>query len=259
MDGPPEGFDDRIVAFGGCMAPVGRERRRKGPINRLRRFLYGILLFCASGVAAADPLASFGAHRTAASHQEATDAAPVMRALEATVEGILMVQADEEADPAIGPQPAFYPRLALDRINAHLLEPALVPVPMMQMSVNTRSSLRDGLGFDVAVPDFGSFHLNLYTRRNARTPGKRWSMNLTSGEVSEPERPWSLGGSLELVRTQDGARQAAFVPELLLDFGALTNRPIAFSASLKYSKFRSLHDKRSLDEDMPQLSFNWRF
>jgi hypothetical protein len=241
------------------MAAAVRERRRRGPVNRLRRLGYGALLACASGVAAADPLASFGAHRAVAA-PPGTNSAPAARILEATLQGLLLVHAEEALDPAAGLQPVFYPRLALDRVNAHLLEPAVLPAPMVEMTVNTRSSLRDGLGFDVAVPELGNFHLNLYTRRNARTPGRRWSMNLSSGEVTEDAgRAWSLGGSLELVRTRDGARQAAFVPELMLDLGALSARPIAFSVSLKYTSFRSLHDKRALDAEVPQLGFTWRF
>ena len=45
------------------MQPVGRERRRKGPINKLRRLLYGLLLAAAAGGAAADELVYVGKYK----------------------------------------------------------------------------------------------------------------------------------------------------------------------------------------------------
>jgi len=64
--------------------PTGRERRRKGPVNAVRRFLYGMLLLAAApGAAAADALASIGKFRG-----HTAPPAPARAAL-ATLQGLL--------------------------------------------------------------------------------------------------------------------------------------------------------------------------
>lgn len=231
--------------------PTGRERRRTDLYGRIRRFLYGLLLLAASpGAVAADEFASLGKFRAPT---QATVAASE-RAVLATLQGLIMIN----AEPATPPDTAIqgrsgYPSIALDTITARV--PEAGSAPLFRVAV-TQNTIRDGVGFDIAVPDLGHFHLNLYARRNARTGGKRWAVS--GGDEGGSARAWSLGGTVELVRTIDGDRHLAFVPELLFDLSEGKQAYLPFQASLRIAHWRSLAEKQSLDERVPQLMFKWR-
>lgn len=233
------------------MLPVGRERRRRDLYGRVRRFLYGVLLLAAApGAVAADEMASLGKFRA----QAAAAASLSEQALVATLQGLIMVNAEPATHPELPIQSqAGYPRIALDTITARL--PDAGEAPLFRVAVTESRSIRDGIGFDLAVPDVGNFHLNLYARRNARTEGRRWSVN---GTDAADDRIWSLGGTLELVRTIDGDRHVAFVPELLVDLSGRPESYLPFQASVRIAHWRSLAEKQSLDERAPQLLFKWR-
>jgi hypothetical protein len=230
------------------MAPVGRERRRTDLYGRARRFAYGLLLLAsAPGANAADELASLGQYRAAPSAATAPE-----RAVLATLQGLVMIHAERvEAPDAPLVSRLGYPRIGLDTITARL--PDAPDAPLFRVAVSEGAPIRDGVGFDLPVPDIGNFHLNLYARRNAHSEGRRWSVN---GPVDD--RTWSIGGTLELVRTIDGGRQVAFVPELLLDLSEQTGSYLPFQASLKFANWRSFAEKAALDERVPQLTFKWR-
>ena len=229
--------------------PVGRERRRTDLYGRARRLLYGLLLLAASpGALAADELASVGRFK----------ASPVavvsQQFMVATLQGLVLLNADDSAENSATRLGNTYPRVGLDTVTARVSGVENGDAPLFRVAVAEDGSIRDGVGFDLALPDIGNFHLNLYARHNARTSGKRWSM---SGEGSAP-RTWSIGGTLELVRTVDGDKQLAFVPELLVDLDNSRTRYLPFQASLKFANWRSLQDRASLDEQVPQLMFKWR-
>jgi hypothetical protein len=232
------------------MHAVGRERRRKGPVNRVRRFLYGLLLAAsAPGAMAADELAALGQHRPPA--HSATAATPQRAAVLATLQGLIMIHA-ESASAAEEPlhNQAGYPRIALDTVTARVQHAD--DAPLFRVSVRDLPSIRDGVGFDLAVPDLGNFHLNLHARRNARPDRRR------SASAGEQAPVWSLGGTLELVRVVDGARHVAFVPELLFDPSRQEESYLPFQASLRLAHWRSLAEKHALDDRVPQLTFRWR-
>lgn len=236
------------------MHAVGRERRRKGPINRARRFLYGLLLAAsAPGAMAADELAALGQYRTHA--HPAAAMAPERAAVLATLQGLIMIHAESATAASAAAASEFgYPRIALDTVTARV-QGAEDEAPLFRVAVSEGPSIRDGVGFDLAVPDLGNFHLNLYARRNARSEGQRIAMN--AGEPS-PARAWSLGGTLELVRVVDGEKHVAFVPELLFDLAGQQGNYLPFQASLRLAHWRSLVEKEVLDERVPQLTFRWR-
>lgn len=234
------------------MHAVGRERRRKGPVNRVRRFLYGLLLAAAApGAMAADELAALGQYR--AQPRPATTVAPERAAVLATLQGLIMIHAETAAaEEAPLRAERGYPRIALDTVTARVQQ--VGEAPLFRVSVSDGPSIRDGVGFDLAVPELGNFHLNLYARRNARTEGRRWAVS-----AGEPEPPaWSLGGTLELVRVVDGEKHVAFVPELLFDVSSRGDSYLPFQASLRMAHWRSLAEKHALDDRVPQLTFRWR-
>lgn len=229
------------------MPPGGRERRRTDLYGRTRRFLYGLLLLAAApGAMAADEMASIGRYKAAP-----PVASTAEKLVTATLQGLVLLHATDEQSTL---QPNGYPRLGLDTVTGRVADTALADSPLFSVAVSEGGAIRDGLGFDMALPDVGNFHLNLYARSGARTSGKRFTM---SGDAT-PARSWSLGGSLELVRTTDGSKHVAFVPELLLDVDTAGKRYLPFQASVKFANWRSLAERESLDEQALQVTFKWQ-
>lgn len=182
----------------GDTPPTGRERRRKGPINRIRRFFYGALLLAAApGAAAVDELAHVGKYRNlpvAAAQQ----AAALVR-----VQGLLMLRVNEAHDPDV----------VLDAVTAQL--PQLDATPQFSIAPVRRDNGRFGADFDLPVDEFGEFRLNLLAERSAVLSA------------------WSLGGTLELTRLS-GERHVARVPELRVqEMHAREIRFLAFETSLE--------------------------
>lgn len=237
------------------MPPGGRERRRTDLYGRVRRFLYGLLLLAASrGAMAADEFAALGKYRASPPAASALQQAAI-----ATLQGLVVLSAQQASDPGDASPYDTYPGLALDAVTARIQEPQAEQSPLFRINGIDSTSIKDGIGFDLAVADFGHFHLNLYSRSNARTEGLRESMALGDpAGTAAPKSGWSLGGTLELVRTVGGERYVAMVPELRMEFGGGKARYLPFEASLKYANWRSLQDRRSLDEQVPQLAFKWR-
>lgn len=222
----------------------GRERRRKGPINRLRRVAYGVMLGVSLPTAASEPPLSprLPTDRGANSGPQ--------RWLTAGVEGLVAVSAREAADPAtpMGTEDD-YGHLDFEDIALDFDDPRAGS--SLQVSVVQPSLMRDGLGLDVAIPDLGALRLNLYARRVAHGATGWDFMQADAAPV------WSLGGSLELVRTGDGSRQLAFIPELTVDGNALSGNKLGFSASVRYSHWRRLGAREAEDFAVPQLMFRW--
>ena len=160
------------------MATVdGRERRRKGPINRIRRFLYGILLVTATPSAAAvDELAAYGKYRDTPT--PAADTIP--RAL-ATVQGLVALRADT-------PVAGSLLRLELDTVTARIHGDGSEPAPQFLIA-----AVASGDGFELVLADLGTLRLDLLL------------------DPIEGGQALSLGGTLAL------AAQAAIVPALRLN------------------------------------------
>lgn len=182
------------------MPPTGRERRRKGPINRLRRLMYGVLLLAAApGVVAGDELAQFGRY-----HNLPVAQAPERVAL-ATLQGLLVLRAGATDRPEI----------ALDAVTAQVPQAGAAQVPQFQLTPTPHAASGDGIDFDLPVAEFGSFRLSVLAQ-----PSTAFSA-------------WSLTGTLELVRAT-GERLLATVPELrILELHGSEARYLAFEAAVK--------------------------
>ncbi|MGH8481463.1 MAG: hypothetical protein ACRES8_03275 [Nevskiaceae bacterium] len=178
--------------------PVGRERRRTGPVNRLRRILYGVLLLAAVPVAAmADELAAFGKYRVA-------PPAPERSAL-ATLDGLLVLRAGADGGPDI----------SLESATARVPQGDTGLAPQFRIGVQRAAGV-DGTAFDLAIADIGEFRLSL---RSQRSPALS---------------AWSLGGTLEASLASGRAPAAAAVPTLRINdmYGSET-RYLAFDASVR--------------------------
>jgi hypothetical protein len=152
--------------------PQGRERRRKGLVNKIRRFVYGILLVAAApGATAADELAAYGKYRDTPA--TSSDTAP--RAL-ATVQGLVALRA--EASFAGSPM-----RLELDTVTVRIHGDGSEPAPQFLIA-----AVPSGDGFELMLADLGTLRLDLLL------------------DYIEDGQALSLGGTLAL------ASQVAVVP-----------------------------------------------
>lgn len=218
-------------------------------MNRARRLAYGLLLsasFPASAGAELLPRLTF---------TPVADSTP-QRVLMAGLEGFLSINAERSADPAAP--------MGSDKDYAHLTFESLATTlddprsdSALRLTVAQPTLLREGLGLDLAIPDLGALHLNLYARQDRRGSDTRAAV-LSAGELQRTSCAWSLGGSMELVRSEGGARQLSFVPELSVDGSALTGGKLGFSAVVRYAHWRSLGERESQDIAVPQLLFRWK-
>jgi hypothetical protein len=181
--------------------PSGRERRRKGPVNAVRRFLYGMLLLAAApgSTAAADQLASIGKFRA-----QAAPPAPERAAL-ATLQGLLVLRARSDGGPDV----------SLDAITAQVPQQGAAAAPQFQVSAD-RKDRAEGVVFDLPLSGLGAFRLHLRTERTAALSA------------------WSLGGTLEATLGPDHRHAQAPVPTLRINdmFGSET-RYLAFEGSVR--------------------------
>jgi hypothetical protein len=181
--------------------PTGRERRRKGPVNTVRRFLYGMLLLAAApgSTAAADELASIGKFRA-----HAAPPAPERAAL-ATLQGLLVLRARSDGGPDV----------SLDAITAQVPQQGSALAPQFQVSAD-RQERADHVAFDLPLSELGAFRLRLRTERTAALSA------------------WSLAGTLEATLEPDRRRAVAAVPTLRINdmFGSET-RYLAFEGSVR--------------------------
>jgi hypothetical protein len=181
--------------------PTGRERRRKGPVNAVRRFLYGMLLLAAApgATAAADQLASIGKFRA-----HTAPPAPARAAL-ATLQGLLVLRARSDGGPDV----------ALDAVTAQVPQQGSAAAPQFQVSAD-RKDRSDSVVFDLPLSELGAFRLHLHTERTAALSA------------------WSLAGTLEATLEPDHRHAVAAVPTLRINdmFGSET-RYLAFEGSVR--------------------------
>jgi len=176
--------------------PTGRERRRKDPINRIRRLFYGLLLLAATpGAAPADELAYIGKFRGLP--QTATS--PHQAAL-VTLQGLLVLRASAAGNPDV----------TLDTVTAQVTDPGTGQAPQFSIS-----AARSGSAFELPIEDFGEFRLQLLA------------------QPSVAFAAWSLAGTLELARV-GGEQLSTALPELRVQgLHARELRYLAFEAALR--------------------------
>jgi hypothetical protein len=181
------------------MPPMGRERRRKGPVNRVRRFLYGVLLLAAApGATATDELASVGKFR-----DQIAPPAPERAAL-ATVQGLLVLRARADGGPHV----------SLDSATAQVPQQDSGLAPQFRVSAE-RTPEDHGTAFDLPVTDLGDFRLTLRSER---------SILLSA---------WSLGGTLEVRLAHGRGSKVVPVPTLRInDMYGQETRYLAFDAAV---------------------------
>jgi hypothetical protein len=137
-----------------------------------------------------------------------------------------------------------------------------VPAPWKQLPLTdarAQGSIRDGAGMDLNMGPQGGLHLNLYSHRAPKGPGRRWDMNPIEASLAAPGRFWSLGGTLQVARGRDGERQLALVPQLLLNFDVLGEGAYPLQASIEYAEARSTSGAQAAIGPVPQITLRLRY
>lgn len=194
--------DNRRQMSTTVVPPTGRERRRKGLVNRVRRGLYALLLLVAApGASAVDELAAWGKYRNLPSTASAE-----VRSL-ATVQGLIVLRAHPE-----GGEDA--PLLALETVTAKIHGDLSEPAPHFAIA-----AVSSGGGFDVVLADVGTLRLAF-----------------EFGGI-ESDRAWSLGGQLGLAAEPGAERKVAEVPAVRVRvLYASETRYLPFEVSVRESQ-----------------------
>jgi len=242
------------------MPQDGLEKRRRGPLNGVRRMLYGLLVGSASvpalAASAHDASANVGRHRLPLAQTNA----PLR------LDGDLLLVRDYSALPGDD-------LLAYGSLSPLLLQASAISTDFAFVSVGgqllTAHYLGDdldrigkGLGVDLLLPELGYFHLNLYSGHDGPNQGKRWLINPKGFALPESaDGFWSLGGSLALERSDHyGHRQLQFVPQLVLNLDKIVPMQGRMQALLSYHNWREAADTAPVRTGpVPQVSLRWSF
>ena len=179
---------------------TGRERRRKGAINRIRRLVYGVMLLLALPLTAlANEFAIVGKFRNLIAPPTPARSELV------SVDGLLVLRAGADGGPVV----------TLESATARVPQPDAGSVPQFRLDPQ-RDAGADGTAFDLVIADLGRFRLLLRSQRTAALSA------------------WSLGGTLEAALKAGNAPASAEVPTLRINdmYGSET-RYLAFNASVR--------------------------
>ncbi|NQD38827.1 DUF5020 domain-containing protein [Permianibacter sp. IMCC34836] len=126
-----------------------------------------------------------------------------------------------------------------------------------------------GVGFDLAVPKAAFFQFNVYQRAEhndqvfGKTDDSTWQLNIAGlfpfdiGNTS-----WSIGGFADYIGEIDGPfgtneAHLLFVPQILLDVGALAGAPGMIQAGIEYSYWKNKFGVDGENERVVQLMLKW--
>ncbi|HVT36540.1 MAG TPA: hypothetical protein VHE37_13210 [Nevskiaceae bacterium] len=125
--------------------------------------------------------------------------------------------------------------------------------------VDELAQMKDGVGLDLKVPDVTNLYLNLYTRSNPRSRGKRVQLAPDDSDDGSAEPLWSVGGAVNVVRELDGGRRLEVAPQLTVNLGRAVGAPGRLQALLQRARWNNNDPFNGGTESVVQLSFRWRF
>lgn len=231
------------------------ERRRN---HRLRQFIdcaYGLTLCCVAGhaMASSPRAAQIEAELQQSKRIETAARSPRLIFLGLEAWGASSDELNNLLRDPLRAAPGIRQSFldAVDRISLEDLEFKRHPI----------KSVKDGLGFDLYLPEGGAVHFNLYQRRNPKREGVRVALNPVDGQTAmdSRHRNWSVGVSTDFVRTIDGDRRVNLKPQLLLDLdGLLKLSRTKIEACIEYGHWYS-GSKATADVQVAQAKIRMRF
>ncbi|MGH8504821.1 MAG: hypothetical protein ACRETM_02515 [Stenotrophobium sp.] len=237
---------------------VHPDRRGSGNTRQLRRQLYGLILLATSLTARA---ADTGESRL----QDATPSdTPIIQntdikrlSAHALLARLIEMRSANQWGVAGGMEISSS-STALD--NAYVRVGRILTVPHYRG--DDIDILRKGLGLDIALPEKGTLHINLYGGRDGISRGKHWLFNPADVVLPGFEGgQWSLGGTLEITRAdRQSRRQLMFVPQLLLNINRFTSVPGHMQLAMMYGPWRGTVSGLSEDAGVtPQILLKWSY
>ena len=224
----------------------GRERRRKGLINLLRRGIYGLLLWISQ------PL-----NAMAADEGQAAEAG--LKERRATID--IQVQPSAKS----GDLPGW-------RVGYHTSDPRMAPMltPLAERLRRQRwdfdrslPNLRAGIGLDIDLPQAGNLHLNLLPPKSNATTGQGLRWQLSADETGDTDKVWSVGATLDRARSgqtpgQMGEQTVVLTPQLMLDVDALAGMKGDAKLMIQRAQWRDGQSGEDLGQ-VWQVNLRWRF
>lgn len=152
----------------------------------------------------------------------------------------------------------FHPRISLSRLTKSSVSFG----PVKDISIAAEVEFGDdifnylyGLGFDLDIPAFSYFNVNVYIRDNPDLAGSTyqitpyWRLDVPAGKTSVIFEGFAdFAGS-------EGASAANIIvqPRLLIDLGGLWDAPGKIEFGMEYSYWRNKYGVRGVTDSVPQV------
>jgi hypothetical protein len=200
----------------------GKDRRRRGAVNRLRRTLFGLLVSVPSVAAATQPTPP------------------------ATGSAVRAPAPSDGSDPAGAVIPLH--------VHLSFLEPELASsfgaAAAAAVATDPLYRLRHGVAFDYGgLVDGGALRLALFAKRDPR----RWELNPQAQELPGGQS-WSVGGAVDVVH-----RNVRVAPQLVVDLDRLAAAPGQMQLTIQYANWQPGADHSNSYAAVPQARIDWRF
>ncbi len=117
--------------------------------------------------------------------------------------------------------------------------------------------VKNGVGMDLRLFDSGGLHFNLYRRHRAKAEGVR--LRLGDATALRQAQRWTIGGSMQQVRTDEGDRFIRFVPQLMINPDGPHGATRRWSFNLEYGYWFGGDKRAAVAERVLQASLSARF
>ncbi len=119
--------------------------------------------------------------------------------------------------------------------------------------------IKNGLGVDYRVAQNGGVHLNVYSRATPRGEGVRLTLNGKQELAQAPTQSWTLGASLQQVRTEDGERFLSVVPQLVVNPDGAHGATQRWRFSMEYGYWFGASERAAVAERVVQARISAYF
>ncbi len=119
--------------------------------------------------------------------------------------------------------------------------------------------IKNGLGVDYRIASAGGLHLNVYSRNRPNGKGVRKTLNAFAGAEHAQVQRWTLGASLQQVRTEEGDRFISLVPQLVVNPDGAHAAMQRWRFSMEYGYWFGGGKRAAVAERVLQVQISARF